>query len=104
MRLRRCLAPPPLIIQTIRARGDASNSGRSVISLDTISQTLPQTEPRDDMEALTEISEIREKAQQEKEEAVKQEGLNVQEFNAISRAVDQDSSLRDQVIEIIQEQ
>lgn len=55
-------------------------------------------------QALAEISEIRETAQQEKEAAVKQEGLNVQEFNAISQAVDQDASLRDQVIELIQKQ
>ncbi|WP_159786302.1 DUF4168 domain-containing protein [Sodalinema gerasimenkoae] len=53
-------------------------------------------------QAVERISGIRQEAEMEMETAVQQEGLDVQEFNMISQAVQQDPSLQQQVMEMLQ--
>jgi len=53
-------------------------------------------------QAASEISGIRQEAEIEKEAAVKQEGFGVQDFNAVSQTIENDQSLRKQVIQMLQ--
>ncbi|MCC5899866.1 MAG: DUF4168 domain-containing protein [Phormidium sp. BM_Day4_Bin.17] len=53
-------------------------------------------------QAVERISGIQQEAEMEMETAVQQEGLDVQEFNMISQAVQQDPSLQQQVMEMLQ--
>ncbi|NMG59603.1 DUF4168 domain-containing protein [Geitlerinema sp. P-1104] len=53
-------------------------------------------------QAVERISGIRQEAEMEMETAVQQEGLDVQEFNLISQAVQQDPSLQQRVMEMLQ--
>lgn len=52
-------------------------------------------------QAVERISGIRQEAEMEMETAVQQEGLDVQEFNMISQAVQQDPSLQQRVMEML---
>ena len=52
-------------------------------------------------QAVERISGIQQEAQLEMETAVEQEGLNVEEFNLIAQAVQQDPSLQQRVMEML---
>lgn len=54
-------------------------------------------------QAVERISGIRQEAEMEMESAVQQEGLDVEEFNLISQAVQQDPSLQQRVMEMLGE-
>ncbi|MFO8037999.1 MAG: DUF4168 domain-containing protein [Sodalinema sp.] len=54
-------------------------------------------------QAVERISGIRQEAEMEMETAVQQEGLDVEEFNLISQAVQQDPSLQQRVMEMLGE-
>ncbi|MFP4219749.1 MAG: DUF4168 domain-containing protein [Phormidium sp.] len=53
-------------------------------------------------QAVERISGIRQEAEMEMETAVQQEGLDVEEFNLISQAVQQDPSLQQRVMEMLE--
>jgi len=70
---------------------------------DQASANLSSEETQTFQAAVAQIGQIQQEAQGSIESAVEQEGLDIQTFNGIAQAVQQDPALQQQVMEIIQQ-